>query len=124
MLGLTPLVLAALVTGQPSAPAESRLHAAIGNSVAGEAVSCIGPRTIRSTEIVEGVGILFDTGNAVYLNRPTSGADAMNHRDGLRVELHFPRLCRSDVVELFNRSTQAPNGFIILGDFVPYRSAN
>lgn len=121
MSGLPSLVLATLLAVQPSAPGVSPLHVAMSNRVPGPAVSCIGPRPIRSTEIVEGVGVLFDTGDAVYLNRPTSGLEGINSRDGLRVELHFPRLCRSDVVDLFNRSTRAPNGFIVLGDFVPYR---
>jgi hypothetical protein len=63
--------------------------------------------------------ILYHDGSRIWVNRPRSGAGQL--RDQILVtRSDARRLCRTDSVDLIARFSQLNDGFVLLGDFVPY----
>jgi hypothetical protein len=112
------------VQAKPALDPEARLAKALDGRVAGEPVDCVDLRQVRSTQIIDGTGILYDTGRTIYLNRPTSGARSLDRWDTLVTKLHSSRLCSIDVVQLYDSGTRMQSGLIFLDKFVPYRRAD
>ena len=100
--------------------AEAKLARILEGRVAGAPVDCIQLRDIRSSRIIDGTAILYDTGTTLYLNRPESGASWLNDNDILVTNTHSPQLCSIDVVRLFDNASRIPNGSVGLGKFIPY----
>lgn len=100
---------------------EQALEKAIEGRVAGEPVSCINLRRIRSSQIIDRTAIVYDMGSVVYVNRPRSGARSLDHWDVLVTRPFSSQLCSIDVVELYDPSVGMQTGLVFLGDFVPYR---
>lgn len=126
--GALPLALIAAMafTAQPAAARnaspEAKLARAIEGRVAGEPVDCLYLRDIRSSRIIDDTAILYETtGGTLYVNRPRSGETSLDSRDVMITDTHSPRLCNIDVVRLVESSTFMQTGFVMLGDFVPYR---
>jgi hypothetical protein len=124
---LTHLLLAgALVATTAAAHAapkrspEAELARAVEGRTAGAPVDCITQRDIRSSRIIDGTAIVYDTGRILYVNRPTSGASSLSRDDVLVTDTHSPRLCSIDIVRLLDSGTHMPNGSVGLGPFVPY----
>ncbi|HEY0627285.1 MAG TPA: hypothetical protein VGD10_11195 [Allosphingosinicella sp.] len=110
------------VSAQAAPTPERKLERAIEGRVAGEPVDCISLRNVSSSQVIPGVGIVYDSGRTVYVNRPRSGAESLSNWDMLVTRTHSNHLCSTDVVELRSRSTpQMMTGLVFLGDFVPYR---
>jgi hypothetical protein len=119
-------LIAATAPAQAVSPAdaEAKLAKALEGRVAGEPVKCINLRLVRSTEIIDDTGILYDTGRTVYLNRPRAGADSLDRWDTLVTKLHSSELCSIDTVQLYDSASRMQTGFVFLGEFVPYRKAD
>ena len=100
---------------------EAQLERALAGRVAGDPVDCIDTYRVRSSRIIDGTAILYEAGSVIYVNRPRSGAETMNHWDTLVTRLHSTRLCSIDTVRLLDSSTRFERGVVFLGDFVPYR---
>jgi len=100
--------------------AEAKLAKALEGRIAGAPVDCIQLRDIQSSRIFDGTAILYDTGDTLYLNRPTSGASWLNNSDVLVTDTHSSQLCSIDIVRLFDNASHMPNGSVGLGKFVPY----
>jgi hypothetical protein len=100
--------------------AEAKLAKALEGRVAGSPVDCIQLRDIRSTRIINGTAILYDTGTTLYLNRPESGASWLSDDDVLVTDTHSSQLCSIDIVRLFDNASRMPNGSVGLGKFIPY----
>ena len=122
-LALGGLIVAAPVQAKPAADGEAELARALGDRVAGEPVDCVNLRDVRSTRVIDGTAILYDTGRTIYLNRPTSGAHSLDRWDTLVTRLHSSRLCSIDVVHLYDSGTRFQSGSVFLDRFVPYRRA-
>jgi len=100
---------------------QQRLDKAIAGRVAGKPVTCINLRDIRSTDIIDDVGILYTTnGGTVYLNRPNGGASFLDDDDILVTRSFSSQLCNIDIVQLVDRAGRFPKGSISLGEFIPY----
>lgn len=118
--------IAMMICASPAAAlsdrdAQARLDRALAGRVAGTPVDCIQLRDIRSTQIFEGIGILYEgNGGVLYLNRPESGATSLRRDEILVTDTHSPQLCSIDTVKLVDNTTQFSVGFVGLGKFVPY----
>ena len=124
MLALGGVLAATAPVHAKTAPdGEAKLAKALEGRVAGSPVDCVNMRNVRSTRIIDGVGILYDAGSTVYLNRPRSGAESLDKWDTLVTKLYSSQLCSIDTVHLYDTSSRMQTGFVFLGDFVPYRRA-
>jgi hypothetical protein len=108
--------------GNGAARGEAELAEAIEGRTAGEPVSCINLRDVRSSRIVDRTAIVYEApGGTLYVNRPR-GARSLDSWD-VQVNKLFAgsQLCRSDTVQLYDSGARMQTGFVILDDFVPYR---
>lgn len=126
---MTLMVGAVLLASAPAAAApkltpEAKLAKAVEGRVAGEPVDCINLRNIRSSQIIDGTAIVYDAGHTVYVNRPRNGANSLDKWDTLVTKTHSSRLCRIDVVQLYDTSARMMTGLVFLDEFVPYRKAD
>jgi hypothetical protein len=101
---------------------EAKLTNMLKGRTAGEPVDCITMRNIRSVEIADGIGILFDTIDGTrYLNRTASGTDRLDTAYTVVANTHMPDICRVDSVKLIDPGTGRMVGTANLGTFTPYR---
>jgi hypothetical protein len=119
------LLLASLPVGAGAAPKldpEARIAKSLDGRLAGEPVDCVNLRDIKSSTVIDGTAILYETrGGTIYLNRPDSGREALDDWDVLVTRTHMNRLCSIDVVHLYDSGGQMWNGSVLLGQFIPYR---
>jgi hypothetical protein len=122
---LTALALATLIAAPaaagPKLNPEQRLAKVIDGRLAGDPVSCINLRRIQSSQIIDRTAIVYEAGNTLYVNRPRAGAESLDSWDVLVVRPFNSQLCSIDAVDLYDRGSRMQNGFVLLGDFVPYR---
>jgi hypothetical protein len=114
----------ALVAGSAQAvpvDREAELARALEGRTAGEPVDCIDMHRVLSSRIVPGTAILYDTGGILYVNRPSAGAESLNHWDIQVNRLWTSQLCSIDTVELIDQASHMFSGTVFLGEFVPYR---
>ncbi len=100
---------------------EAQLAKALEGRVAGEPVDCISLSRSPSSQVIPGEAIIYRDGNTLYVNKPRSGAKALNDWDVLVTRTFTSQLCSSDTVLLHDRTTRATRGVVFLGEFVPYR---
>ncbi|MES1984866.1 MAG: hypothetical protein V4461_07905 [Pseudomonadota bacterium] len=101
---------------------EQKLAKAIEGRTPGKPVNCINSRDIRSTRIITGTAILYETNNGtVYVNRPVSGASSLRDGDALVTRTSISQLCNVDIVRLFDTAARFERGSVGLGEFVPYK---
>jgi hypothetical protein len=126
---LSPLLFASLLFAPTQAPAastpnlraEASLAKVLDGRLAGKPVDCIQLHDIDSTEVFDNTAILYRTlGGKLYLNRPRSGLSSLNDNDILVTRSWTSELCSIDTVNLVDRSSHFPTGFVFLGEFVPY----
>ena len=124
-----PLLLAAalVTTGasarspQPNPKGEAALAKMLEGRVAGKPVSCISTTNSRSSQIIDGTAVVYQsTGRTIYVNRPKIGADSLDNDDILVTRIWGAQLCNLDQVTLVDRTSRFQHGFVSLGDFVPY----
>jgi hypothetical protein len=99
---------------------EQRLDKMLEGREAGTPRSCISNFDTRDMTILDGVAIVYRSGSTLYVNRPANAKD-LDDDDVLVTRLTGSQFCRLDIVHTYDRSSRFPNGFISLGDFVPYR---
>ena len=115
------LASAGLAEARTRLTPQQRLDKAVAGRVAGKPVTCINLRDIRSTDIIDNVGILYTTNNGtVYLNRPNGSAGFLDEDDILVTRSFSSQLCNIDIVQLVDRAGRFPKGSVSLGEFVPY----
>ena len=119
----TALSLSVAVDAKPRVSGEEKLAKLLEGRVAGEPTDCIYLPRVRSSRIISDTAIVYDAGSVIYVNRPRGGANGLDDDDVMVTEFHGggSSLCSIDVVRLHDRSTLFYNGFVSLGDFVPYR---
>ena len=124
------LVSAAMTAAVPAAASakdrptgEAKLAKLLEGRVAGEPQSCITLSSATSSQTIDKTAIVYRIGSTLWVNRPKSGADALDDDDVLVTKLSGNRLCSIDTIELHDRNTHMYSGFVALGDFTPYRRA-
>lgn len=105
---------------KPRLTPEQQLAKSLEGRVAGEPVDCIYTPRVMSTRVYDKTAIVYDAGRTIYVNRPASGASALNDNDILVTQPTSSQLCSVDIVRLIDRSGGFFRGSIGLGEFVPY----
>ncbi|AQR72482.1 hypothetical protein [Sphingomonas sp. LM7] len=113
-------VIAAPALAAPRDTPEVKLQKLLAGRVAGEPVSCISLPPGNSSQVIEGKAIVYRVGSRLYVNTPRSGAESLNDDDILVVKMTGSQLCSIDTINLVDRTSGFPRGFVILGKFVPY----
>jgi hypothetical protein len=122
---LKAMLLAAVAIATPAVAAHRdspnvQLQKALNGRVAGKPVNCISLLNADSAEIIGGKAIIYRQGGRLYVNKPRSGAASLRDDDILVTRTFGSDLCNIDMVQLTDRSTRTPRGFVSLGKFVPY----
>jgi len=116
-----PLESGALASTKPKLSGEARLAKLVEGKVAGKPVHCINLQASDSSEIIDGVAIVYKgVGGRLYVNRPRIGADQLRRDDVLVTRTLTSQLCNTDTVNLVDSLSHFNRGFVNLGDFVPY----
>ena len=102
---------------------EAKLAKILEGRVAGEPVDCIFLHRVRDTRIIDRTAIVYDGGSTIWVNRPRIGADRLDRDDIMVTRPTNSQLCSVDTVQLRERSQLFWNGFVGLGEFVPYTRA-
>jgi hypothetical protein len=98
------------------------LAAALKGRMPGKPVDCITIRLIRSVQVIDRIGILYETLDGTrYLNRPESGANRLDSADVVVADTHTPELCDIDSVKMKDGLDGHLRGVVALGKFVPFR---
>jgi len=115
-------LIAAPVVAAPRDTPEQQLQKLLEGRVAGEPVDCINYSAVgtSSSVIIEGKAIVYRIGNRLYVNEPRSGADSLDSDDILVTKIFGSQLCSIDTINLVDRGSRFPRGFVVLGKFVPY----
>lgn len=94
----------------------------LGGKQAGDAVSCIPSRQIRSTYYVGGQTILYKvSNNLVYRNDPPGGCPGLNSNLSLTTRNPTGLLCSGEIAHVTDYTQGYSPGSCALGRFVPYR---
>ena len=117
----TVLSLSVAADARPRITPEAKLAKLLDGRVAGKPQDCIFLPSIRSSRIIDNTAIVYDAGRTLWVNRPRNGAESLDDDDILVTNLHGSSLCSIDIIELRDRYGHFYNGFIGLGEFVPYR---
>ncbi len=120
-LAAAMLLSAVPLQAAPRLAPEAQLADMIDGRAAGEPVSCISLRNIRSMRIIEGTALVYRTGNTLYVNRPRSGAESLRKWDAVLARPFSTQLCSTEVLQLFDPTTGIGRDSVFLGEFVPYR---
>jgi hypothetical protein len=114
------LAVPAAVSAKPKLSGEERLAKVIGDRVPGEPVSCLSHYQTRDLEVIDKTALVYKNGGTIYVNRPKNAED-VDEDDVLVTKLHGSQFCDLDIVQTYDRSGHFWNGFLSLGEFVPYR---
>jgi hypothetical protein len=114
------LAVPAAVSAKPKLSGEERLAKVIGDRVPGEPVSCLSHYQTRDLEVIDKTALVYKNGGTIYVNRPKNAED-VDEDDVLVTKLHGSQFCDLDIVQTYDRSGHFWNGFLSLGQFVPYR---
>ena len=120
------LAAAVVLIAAPAANAASRhdpdaeLQKTLAGYVAGKPIDCIPLSSVTGNTIVAGRAIIYRVGSRLYVNETRDGARRLNRDDILVTRSFGSNLCRLDVVNLLDRTSRIPHGFVSLGQFVPY----
>ena len=100
---------------------EKKLAKMLEGRVAGEPESCITTFGSRSITQIEDTALVYKSGDTIWVNY-TKSPKAIDDRDYMLIRrFSSSQLCRSDQIELRDRSSHFFSGVIFLDDFVPYR---
>lgn len=119
-LALVVLPGAAMAQDKVNLKGEAELSKMLEGRVAGEPVKCLPTHALDNSTIIDGTAIVYRSGSKLYVNRPRGGAASLDDDDILLTKLYGTSLCNVDKVDLIDRGSRTWNGFVLLGDFVPY----
>lgn len=102
---------------------EARLAQRLEGRAVGEPVSCIPLLRPNQLEVIEGVALVYDTGDTIYVARPTE-PQTLSRDDVVIIDRHTSQLCNTDVVRTVDRNTGFFTGVVFLGKFETYKKQN
>jgi hypothetical protein len=119
------MLLAAVALATPAVAAhrdtpDVQLQKALAGRVAGKPVNCISLSGTDGSQIIDGKAIIYRVGGKLYVNEPRSGAETLRDDDILVTRTFGSQLCSIDPVQLIDRASRFPHGFVSLGQFTPY----
>ena len=119
-LALLALPGAALAGEKSNAKGEAELAKMLEGRVAGKPLKCLPTYSMQDSTVIDRTAIVYRVGSRLYVNRPKSGAEQLDDGDVLVTKLTGTQLCNVDKVDLVDSASRMWNGFVVLGDFVPY----
>jgi hypothetical protein len=102
---------------------EARLAQRLEGREAGEPVSCIPVLRPNQLEVIEGVALVYDAGDTIYVARPND-PQTLGRDDVVIIDRHTSQLCNTDVVRTVDRNTGFFTGVVFLGKFAPFKKQN
>ena len=122
---LKTMLLAAVAFATPAIAThrdtpDVQLQKALAGRVAGKPINCISLSGSNGTQIIDGKAIIYRVGGRLYVNEPRAGAESLRDDDILVTRTFGSQLCSIDTVNLVDRGSRFPRGFVSLGQFVPY----
>jgi len=99
---------------------EAKLARMLEGRTAGESVSCIAMLRPNELEIIEGVAVVYDAGDTLYVARP-SDPGALRRDDVVIIDRYGSQLCHSDAMHTVDRGAGFYTGTLFLGKFVPWK---
>ena len=104
-------------------PMGPELTEAVAGRVAGEPQSCVSLRDLDGNRSVDnGDAIIFDgRGGVIYVNRPPAGCPSLRFGRTLVTVTPSTQLCRGEIANVVDLTSNFSHGSCGLGDFVPYR---
>lgn len=107
-------------TASQNTEGETKLASLIEGRIAGEPVRCISGVRSNQVRVIDGVGIVYDAGETIYVARATNPRE-LGRTDALVLDrLSTGRLCTDDVRFTIDRNQGNVTGPVFLSDFVPY----
>jgi hypothetical protein len=121
ILAGTALALAGATAISAKTPEENeaRLARMLEGYTAGEPVSCISAINSNRIEVIEDVGIVYDSGDTIYVARPTDPR-SLGRNDIVVIDRFGGQLCHNDVIRTVDRYQGYTTGAVFLEKFVPY----
>ena len=115
------LLTAAVILAAP-AGARNGVERRLAGRVAGAPQTCVQRSLLRYADVIDHQSIVYtaSSGTRLYVNAPTAGLPDLDDGDVLVMRSSSALVCENDVVDLVDRYTQEPRGFVRLGRFVPY----
>jgi hypothetical protein len=99
---------------------EVRLEKMLEGRMAGEPVSCIPMLQSSRLEVIDGVALVYDSGDTLYVGRPTDPT-MLGHDDIVVIDRFGGQLCNTDIVRTIDRHGGFMTGVVFLKKFVPYK---
>jgi hypothetical protein len=124
--GLAVVLVLATASAATAAPreklsGEAELAKMLEGRVAGKPTKCIRLSDIQGSTIIDDTAIVYHMpGNELFVNRPRGGASHLREDDILLTKTYGGDLCSPEIVNLLDRTSSFPHGFVSLGQFVPY----
>ncbi len=99
---------------------EERLAKMLEGREAGEPQACIRALNSRDIEVIDYVGIVYESGDTIWVSR-VKDPRSLRWSDIPVFDRYGSQLCKFDVVRTVDSSTHMYSGAVFLEDFVPYR---
>ena len=104
-----------------AAQGDAALATAIAGRTAGPPTTCIQPRFIRRSRVIDGTAIIYEMSpTRWYVQRPAEGAEQLRSGDVIVSRSPTASLCRHDTADLQDSATRTRTGFVVFDAFVPY----
>ena len=127
---IKPLIAAALLLAGTTALAadkptraeknEAKLAELLKGRTAGEPVSCISAYQSDKLEVIEGVAMVYGSGDTIYVARP-SNPQSLRWNDVIVINRTGGQLCNTDIVRTVDRLGGFTTGVLFMDKFVPYK---
>jgi hypothetical protein len=102
---------------------DAQLAKLLDGRTAGKPVDCISLSSANNSQVINGKAIVYKIGGTYFVNSLRGDARGLDDDDVLVTNTVTNRLCSTDSVRLVDRFTGFQTGFVLLGEFVPYKKA-
>jgi len=99
---------------------EARLAELLKGRTAGTPVSCITSFQARKLEVIEGVALVYGSGDTIFVARP-SNPQSLRWDDVMVVNRFGDQVCNTDIIRTVDRMSGFTTGAVFLEKFVPYK---
>jgi hypothetical protein len=99
---------------------EARLEKLLEGRTAGEPVSCISAYQSDKLQVIEGVAMVYGSGDTIYVARP-SDPRSLRWDDVMVVKRTGSQLCNTDIMRTVDRMSGFTTGVVFMDKFVPYK---
>lgn len=102
---------------------EARLAELIKGRTPGTPVSCISSFQAQKLEVIDGVALVYGSGETIYVARPKD-PKSLRWTDVVVIDRFGDQVCNTDIVRTVDRMSGFTTGALFLDQFVPYKKQN